>query len=160
MNVAEMLASIFEDALLPFAICVGLPVSIVWLFFRSRMNETNRRSELIKLAIENNSQIDITKLVEQLNPKPRNLKQKMVSSLLTGCILIGLGLSLIGYDLWMIYRVDNGYIGGDYILYGSACAFMGIALIIAFVIGKKMMKRELEIETEEAEMKAKAKLEA
>ena len=60
----------------------------------------------------------------------------------------------------MIYRVDNGYIGGDYILYGSACAFMGIALIIAFVIGKKMMKRELEIETEEAEMKAKAKLEA
>lgn len=160
MHLDKMLAAICEDTILPISICVVLPVSIVWMYIRARMHETDRRSELIKLAIENNSQTDISKLVEQLNAKPRNLKQTMLYLLLAGCILIGFGLSNIAYVLWIIYRTDHGYIGEDEMLYGSVSAFIGIAFIIAFVIGKKMMKRELEIETEKAERKAKAKPEA
>lgn len=158
-----MLVSIFENAILPIAICVGLPVSVVWLYLRSRINETNRRSELIKLAIENNSQVDIAKLVEQLNGKQqaRYLKFRLLRLLQAGCVLTGLGLGLMAYIMWMVFYAGlPGTYADDLQTIMYILLFVGISLIIAFVVSKKVMKRELEAEAEAAENEAKAKLEA
>lgn len=163
MSAAEMLVSIFENAILPIAICVGLPVSVVWLYLRSRINETNRRSELIKLAIENNSQVDIAKLVEQLNGKQqaRYLKFRLLRLLQAGCVLTGLGLGLMAYIMWMVFYAGlPGTYADDLQTIMYILLFVGISLIIAFVVSKKVMKRELEAEAEAAENEAKAKLEA
>lgn len=163
MSAAEMLVRIFENAILPIAICVGLPISVVWLYLRSRINETNRRSELIKLAIENNSQVDIAKLVEQLNGKQqaRYLKFRLLRLLQAGCVLTGLGLGLIAYIMWMAFYAGlPGTYADDLQTIMYILLFVGISLIIAFVVSKKVMKRELEAEAEAAENEAKAKLEA
>ncbi len=163
MSAAEMLVSIFENAILPIAICVGLPISVVWLYLRSRINETNRRSELIKLAIENNSQVDIAKLVEQLNGKQqaRYLKFRLLRLLQAGCVLTGLGLGLMAYIMWMVFYAGlPGTYADDLQTIMYILLFVGISLIIAFVVSKKVMKRELEAEAEAAENEAKAKLEA
>lgn len=163
MSAAEMLVRIFENAILPIAICVGLPISVVWLYLRSRINETNRRSELIKLAIENNSQVDIAKLVEQLNGKQqaRYLKFRLLRLLQAGCVLTGLGLGLMAYIMWMVFYAGlPGTYADDLQTIMYILLFVGISLIIAFVVSKKVMKRELEAEAEAAENEAKAKLEA
>ena len=158
-----MLVRIFENAILPIAICVGLPISVVWLYLRSRINETNHRSELIKLAIENNSQVDIAKLVEQLNGKQqaRYLKFRLLRLLQAGCVLTGLGLGLMAYIMWMVFYAGlPGTYADDLQTIMYILLFVGISLIIAFVVSKKVMKRELEAEAEAAENEAKAKLEA
>lgn len=163
MSAAEMLVRIFENAILPIAICAGLPISVVWLYLRSRINETNRRSELIKLAIENNSQVDIAKLVEQLNGKQqaRYLKFRLLRLLQAGCVLTGLGLGLMAYIMWMVFYAGlPGTYADDLQTIMYILLFVGISLIIAFVVSKKVMKRELEAEAEAAENEAKAKLEA
>lgn len=163
MSTAEMFVTIFEDTLLPISICVGLPVTIIWIYIQGRMNETNRRSELIKLAIENNSQIDIAKLVEQLNGKPqvKNMKYRLLRLLQIGCVLTGLGSAIMAYIMWMVFYAGMpGNWADDLQLIGYGLLFIGISLIIAFYVSKKVMKRELEAEAEAAEKEAKAGQEA
>ena len=41
-----------DAILVPIAVCVVLPVMIVWLINRTRQNETNRRTEIMLKAIE------------------------------------------------------------------------------------------------------------
>lgn len=158
-----MLADIFEYAILPITIVVGLPVSIIWLFVKSHMNKHNKQAELIKLAIEHGCQTDIALLIGQLNGKSQvnNTKYKLLRLLQAGCLLTGIGLSLLAS------AALQGYIGGYHPYWSSqipiiglVCLFIGITLIISFYISKKMMKRELAAEAEAMEKEAKAKQQA
>lgn len=158
-----MLANIFEETLLPIAIVVVLPVSIVWLSAKSYINKHNKQAELIKLAIEHGCQTDLALLIEQLNGKPQvnNLKYKLLRLLQAGCLLTGLGLSLMASAAWEAYYGGfPAYWPTQVLMIGLICLFIGIALIISFYISKKVMKRELETEAEAMEEKAKAQQQA
>ena len=70
----EALETLFQ-ALIPISICAVLPVLIVWLYMRNKTNETNRRAEIMKLAIENNTQqTDLSGLLSSLNKKEKGVK--------------------------------------------------------------------------------------
>ena len=45
--------------LVPIAIVVVLPIVMVWLFYRNRQHETDKRSEIVMAAIEKNPEVDV-----------------------------------------------------------------------------------------------------
>lgn len=153
MDTATAITSFFEDTILPLGIVVGLPVSIVWIFFKQEMNKTNKRAELIKLAIEHNTQTDLSALITQLNDNAKtvSLKNKLLIRLQWGAILTALGLGGLIFALWQDFcnGCDTGELSTFY--FGSLTSlFVGIFIIIVFFVSKKMLKDELEAESKAA----------
>lgn len=153
MDTATAITSFFEDTILPLGIIVGLPVSIVWIFFKQEMNKTNKRAELIKLAIEHNTQADLSALITQINDnaKTGSLKNRLLVRLQWGAILTALGLGGLIFALWQDFC--NGYDTEELstVYFGSLTSFfVGIFIIIVFFVSKKMLKDELEAESKAA----------
>ena len=48
-----------EDILVPLGLCCILPIVLVWLSVKRRMNETNARTQIVMAAIEKNPDMDI-----------------------------------------------------------------------------------------------------
>ncbi len=69
----EILKSI-NDILVPIAIVVVLPIVVVWLSYRNKQHETDKRSEIVTAIIEKNPDIDVQEFLDKLNPskKPTN----------------------------------------------------------------------------------------
>lgn len=146
----EALETLFE-ALIPISICAVLPVLIVWLYMRNKTNETNRRAEIMKLAIENNTQqTDLSGLLSSLNKKEKGVKERLLNRLQLGAMSTALGLALLGAAIWQDYQGGAGPESlQDMYLAGAIFLLVGIAVIITFFISKKMLKQEMEAETEE-----------
>ena len=133
--------------LVPIACGCVLPIMIIWFIIREKMNETNQRTQIVLSAIEKNTDMDLEELMEKISPKKRLLKQELLSKLQTGNITTFLG---IGFLMCAIY-VD--YLGGMSskdlrMLYlgGAILLAIGIAFLINYFVGKKMLAKEMEAE--------------
>ena len=142
--------SVFDSLvpiLVPIACGCVLPIMIIWFGIRQKMNETNKRTEIMLAAIEKNPEMDIEELMKKISPKKKLLKEKLLTKLLWGCITTLLGLVLIGIGAWL------GWVGGsdpsDILTascFGFAMLAIGIAFLINYYIGKKMLAKEIEAE--------------
>lgn len=135
--------------LIPIACGCVLPIVIVWLAIRKEMNETNKRTEIVMAAIEKNPDMDIEELMRKISPKKKLLKEKLLSKLQWGCLTGMLGLGFIGFGIYLY----NAQIGGTDDPTGSICAGLillgiGIALLINYFVGRKMLASEIEAEEE------------
>ena len=136
-----------EEILIPI-VCGGvLPIMVVWFIIRHRMNETNKRTEIVLAAIEKNPEMDIEEFLKKIEPKQKLLKEKLLTKLLWGFLtsFIGLGLILFG-----IYLNTNN-IGGTEdpltaICFGFILMVIGIAFFIYYAMGKRMLAKEIEAE--------------
>ena len=144
MNVhfMEMIVKIF------FLIgAVALPVLIVWLNNRKKINETNQRTQIVLAAIEKNAETDVEDLLKKMAPQKKLLKEKQLSKLLWGGIISLLGLSCIVIGLFLDYRggTPTNELGLQYWLGGSILA-VGIAFLVTYFVGKKLLAKEIEAE--------------
>lgn len=58
-----------------------VPILIVWFSTRRKMNEANKRTEIVMAALEKNPDLDIEELMEKLSPKKTKLfKEKCLGS--------------------------------------------------------------------------------
>ncbi len=133
--------------LVPIACGCVLPIMIVWLIIRKKMNETNQRTQIMLAAIEKNPDMDIEGLMKKSSLKPKLLKEKLLTKLLWGCLTTLLGIGLIGTGAWM------GYVGGSVpddiyavVCFGLIALGVGIAFMINYFVGKKMLAKEIEAE--------------
>ncbi len=128
-----------------------MPIVIVWLVMKRKANETNKRAEVVKFAIEHNTQVDVANLIEQLSGlKTKNQKERLLTRLQWGFISTAVGLALLVYSLWMDHKGGMETYDLDiYYLASGIALLIGIALIILFFISKKMLKQEIEAETKE-----------
>ena len=133
--------------LVPIACGCVLPIMIVWFSVREKMNATNQRTQIVLAAIEKNPDMDLEELMKKISPKKKLLKEKLLSKLQTGNITTFLG---IGFLLCALY-VD--YMGGMSpedlrLLYlaGAILLGVGIAFLISYFVGKKMLAKEMEAE--------------
>ena len=55
------------EILVPIAIGCVLPIMLVWLLIRTKMNETNQRSQIVLAAIEKNPDMDIEELLRKIS---------------------------------------------------------------------------------------------
>lgn len=134
-------------ALIPIACGCVLPIFAIWMGIRKEMNETNTRTQIALAAIEKNPNLDLEELMEKISPKKKLIKEKLLSKLQTGNITALLGM---GFLLCAIY-VD--YLGGMdskdlrmLYLAGAILLIVGIAFLINYFVGKKMLAKEMEAE--------------
>ena len=120
---------------------------VVWLIVRRNMNETNQRTQIVLAAIEKNPEMDIEEIMKKISPKPKLLKEKLLTKLLWGSLATLLGIGLIGLGAWL------GYVGGGgtddpfvSVCFGLIALGVGIAFLVNYFVGKKMLAKEIEAE--------------
>lgn len=128
-----------------FLICVvALPVLIVWFNTRKKINEAKQRTQIILAAIEKNKETDVEDLLKQMAPQKTLLKEKLLTKLLWGGILTLLGLALTIFGCYLIAgRGDNN---NPFILIGPILMPVGLAFLINYFVGKKILAKEIEAE--------------
>ncbi len=136
--------------LVPLGCGCLLPIMVVWFSVRRRMNETNKRTEIVLAAIEKNPEMDIEELIKKISPKQKLLKEKLLSKLLKGTLCALLGLGLVGFGAWLSYAgrggTDNPVMA---ICAGLILLAIGIAFLVNYGVGKKMLAKELEAEEQQ-----------
>ena len=133
--------------MVPIALGCVLPVLIIWFVVRQQMNETNKRSQIVLAAIEKNPDMDIEELIRKISPKKKLLKEKLLTKLLWGCLAGFLGLGFLGIAMW------QGFVGGSdpdditvAALTGAVLLGIGIAFLVNYALGKKMLAKEIQAE--------------
>ena len=133
--------------LVPIAICCVLPIMIVWLNNRRRIIENNSRTQIVLAAMEKNPGMDIDEMLKKMAPKQKLLKEKLLAKLLWGCITLLFGVGLAIFDLCL--SLGGGMTSSNLWFSGFMSAIMiavGIAFLINYFIGKKMLAKEIEAE--------------
>ncbi len=135
------------DILVPIACGCILPIVIIFLSVRQKMNETNKRTEIVLAAIEKNPEMDIEEIMKKISRKPKLLKEKLLTKLLWGCLTTLLGIGLIGFGFFL---GENQFGGTDdpmtAICFGLISLGVGIAFLVNYFMGKKMLAKEMEAE--------------
>jgi len=133
--------------LVPLGCGCVLPIMIVWFTIRESMNKTNQRTQIVLAALEKNPDLDIEELMKKISPKKKLLKEKLLSKLLWGGIITFLGIALLGFC------VVQSYVGGMptellqlLSLFGAVLLGIGIAFLVNYSMGKKMLAKEMEAE--------------
>ena len=133
--------------IVPVACGCILPIVGILMGVRQKMNETNKQTEIVLAAIEKNPEMDIEELIKKISPKKKLLKEKLLEKLLGACITTFLGVALLAAAIWVDFmggmEVDKLhllYIGGGILL------AIGIAFLINYHVGKKMLATEMEAE--------------
>ena len=126
--------------------CV-LPIVMDLLKTRRKMNENEVRKQIVLAAIEKNKETDVEELLKKMASKQKLLKEKLLSKLLWGCVISLLGLSLFGCGLWIDWcgGYDPDFISFLYFCGGVLFA-VGLAFIIYYFVGKKILAKEIEAE--------------
>lgn len=125
-------------------ICVVLPIVVVWLAMRARINRDNANKEILLAAIQNNPDVDVDKFINRLSksksePKKRLLKEKLLASMVWAIVCMLIGLLMIGAGIYMSDVDVLFFIGGP-------ITAIGVSLIVYFIVGRKMLAREIEAE--------------
>ena len=137
----------FVDMLPVIACGCVLPIVFIWLETRRKINESRDRMQIITTAIEKHPDMDVEELMKKISPKKKSLKEKLLSKLLWGCITTIMGIGLIGFGFFLttqkIHMADDVQtaIGFGVVLLG-----IGLAFLINYAVGKKMLAKELEAE--------------
>ena len=145
MNDVILLESIVK---IIFIICVfAVPVLVIWFDARKKMNETNNRTQLLLTALEKNPDMDMSELVSKMTPAPKEklLKEKLLLKLLWGCILTGVGIALFTVALYFhLMNEKSGTVW--FALIGGFPFAAGVAFLVNYFLGKKMLAKEMEAE--------------
>ena len=133
--------------LVPIACGCVLPIVAILSGVRKKMNETNQRTQIVLAAIEKNPEMDIEEIMKKISRKPGLLKEKLLTKLLWGCLTTLLGIGLIGFG---IFLGENQLGGTDdpmtAICFGLISLGVGIAFLVNYFVGKKMLAKEIEAE--------------
>ena len=143
-----------EEILVPIAICVVLPVMIVWLINRTRQNETNRKTEIMLKAIESGATIDADFFKAQQEQKaPKTLKEKLLNRLTAGCVCTFIGIAAVVVCFVLEAKLGWDHVGDFMLTFGAISIAIGISFLLVFFVGKKMLAKEMQAEAKALEQK-------
>ena len=131
------------EALCLICFTTVLPLLIIWFITRKKINETNKRQEVLLAVLEKNPDMDVEEWLDKLSPKKKLLKEKLLSKLLWGiiCLIAGICILIVGICVAESYA---GKILGS--VFGGGILAVGIALVASFFVGKKFLARDIEAE--------------
>lgn len=129
-----------EDILVSLGVVVALPVLIVAIIFRSVMAADRNRKEIILAALEKNPNLNVEDLVKRMNKSEKLIKEKLLAKLQRGCLCCLMGVALV--LLYFFPSVQNEFL----IIAGTALIAIGIAFLVGYFVGRRMLAREMEAE--------------
>lgn len=142
--------SLLEEVLVPVAICVILPISIVAIVVGKKRHEMNKRTEILLAAIEKNAELDVDEYLRKMSPNKKTIKERLITKLLWGSVLSALGVAVLVYSFWMdiLGGMLTRSLQGQY-MSGATLLLVGLAIILVFFISKKMLANEMKAEAEQ-----------
>lgn len=155
----------FENVIITctiFVVCGCVtPVMIVNNLTKRKMHRIDKQNELLLSALEKNPNVDVEKLIKQMNVSGASgnkklIKERLLSRLLWGSMfaLVGLGLAIAGFYMNNVCVRTVGHWKDDfYIIAYWGLVFLGIGLgfLANFFIGKRMLAKEMEAEAQNLE---------
>ena len=135
------------EIIVPIACGCVLPIMLVWFGIREKMNAANQRTQIVLAAIEKNPEMDIEELMKKISRNGKLLKEKLLTKLLWGCLSTLLGIGLIGFGIYL----SANHLGGtddpmSAVCFGLIALGVGIAFLVNYFVGKKMLAKEIEAE--------------
>ncbi|MBR2630940.1 MAG: hypothetical protein IKD25_05370 [Bacteroidaceae bacterium] len=143
------------DILKPIAIFCILPIMVAWFIIRKMMNDANSRTKIVLAAMEKNPEMDISELIKNMSPKNNLLKERLLTKLLWGSVIMFVGLGFIIFGL--VIDANGGATPKDLMFFygiGFIASSVGIAFLINYYVGKKMLAKEIEAEERQLSQQA------
>lgn len=124
--------------LVPIGMAVVLPIAIVAIVFRSALASERNRKEIVLAALEKNPDIDVEQLMKNLKKSEKLIKEKLLARLERGCLCCLMGVAFM--VLYFFLDVQ----GEDFIVVvGAALIAIGIAFLISYFVGRRMLAKEM-----------------
>lgn len=133
-----VLAHALIEILIPIGVAVVLPVAIVAIVFKSALASDRNRKEIILAALEKNPNLDVEDLVKRMKKSNKLIKEKLLARLEHGCLCCLMGVA------FMLLYFFLGVQGEDFIVVvGAALIAIGIAFLISYFVGRRMLAKEM-----------------
>lgn len=127
--------------LVPIGVAVVLPIAIVAIVFRSALASERNRKEIVLAVLEKNPDIDVEQLMKNLKKSEKLIKEKLLARLERGCLCCLMGVA------FMVLYFFLGVQGEDFIIVvGAALIAIGIAFLVSYFVGRRMLAKEMEAE--------------
>lgn len=126
--------------LVPIGVAVVLPIAVVAIVFKSALASERNRKEIILAALEKNPNLNVEDLVKRMNKSEKLIKEKLLAKLQRGCLCCLMGVALV--LLYFFLSVQNEFL----IIAGVALIAIGIAFLVGYFVGRRMLAREMEAE--------------
>lgn len=128
------------EILIPIGVVVVLPVAIVAIVFKSALASERNRKEIILAALEKNPNLDVEDLVKRMKKSNKLIKEKLLARLERGCLCCLMGVAFV--LLYFFLSVQNEFL----IITGAALIAVGIAFLVSYFVGRRMLAKEMEAE--------------
>lgn len=135
-----VLAHALIEILIPIGVAVVLPVAIVAIVFKSALASDRNRKEIILAALEKNPNLDVEDLVKRMKKSEKLIKEKLLARLERGCLCCLMGVAFV--LLYFFLSVQNEFL----IITGAALIAIGIAFLVSYFVGRRMLAQEMEAE--------------
>lgn len=126
--------------LVPIGVAVVLPIAIVAIVFRSALASERNRKEIVLAVLEKNPDIDVEQLMKNLKKSEKLIKEKLLARLEHGCLCCLMGVAFV--LLYFCLSVQNEFL----IITGAALIAIGIAFLVSYFVGRRMLAKEMEAE--------------
>ena len=147
----EEIIDVLAVVLVIGGVCIALPLIILWVTNKRKNHEIDKKTEILMALLEKNPDLDPAEVLDKLDMSSEDgnkpLKERLLEKLLGGCIC-----TLIGIVLFFTHLFDFVFLGDKTtgVVGGGVLTAIGIALIIYYLVSKKMLQNE--IATEEKRM--------
>lgn len=128
------------ELLIPLGVAVVLPITIVAIVFKSVLASERNRKEIILAALEKNPNLNVEDLVKRMKKSEKLIKEKLLAKLQRGCLCCLMGVALV--LLYFFPSVQNEFL----IIAGTVLIAIGIAFLISYFVGRRMLEKEMEAE--------------
>lgn len=132
--------------ILVIALCVVLPVMIVWLTNKRKQYEMDKKAEMMVSLLEKHPELNPTEVMQKLNvsiKSSKTIKQKLLENVFSGGMMAMMGLAILIPHLCGVVFFGNRENG---IFLGGIMLAMGVAFLIHYFISKKQLRSEIEAE--------------
>ena len=127
--------------LVPIGVAVVLPIAIVAIVFKSALASERNRKEIVLAALEKNPDIDVEELMKNLKKSEKLIKEKLLARLERGCLCC-----LMGVAFMLLYFFLGVQSEDLIVVVGAALIAIGIAFLISYFVGRRMLAQEMEAE--------------
>lgn len=135
-----VLAHALIEILIPIGVAVVLPVAIVAIVFKSALASDRNRKEIILAALEKNPNLDVEDLVKRMKKSNKLIKDKLLARLEHGCLCCLMGVAFV--LLYFFLSVQKEIL----LIAGTALIAIGIAFLVSYFVGRRMLAKEMEAE--------------
>lgn len=130
-----------DEVLIPIFVACVMPIAIVLIISLTKMNDQNKKSQIIIRAIEANREVDTDKLIESLRKPETTPREILNHRLLRGCMFSLIGICLV------IVGIVNLCTGSEFssdpvtvpVIFGSISLAIGISYLIVYFVTRKQV---------------------